>query len=439
MTKKLVSFDDQAEPGQGLPAAVKAELNDTYGTKVEVQEVADAVEAVPAPPVPNGALVGLSLISDSTGRGVYRGDGDPGIGGNGITAMGMTWLTWLTRFSQGALLRGVNASVIGDTIAQMDARLQTDVLNNPTRRGSAVAVCSGYNDTTANVSVADYMASFASIHAKLKAAQLEMIACTPLPTANSPDKNVRMGEYSDAIRAYAKKHGLFLLDLRALTMHTDGGLIPSVKSDGDGVHPGNSGQYELGKIVFNQLKGRIASGIPSPVDTWGARGNLTPNRTFTGEPVGGVATPLFRTTTAVPEVVPSVITGDSRIEGNWQRFTHTNSTAEATYVIRVTDAASKVSPGDVLALTARISVEGRLRARIGIQWGVAPYGQNGFNSVDVNLDNQSMYGEFVVPAAFTNSNIDLQLFSGANGVTNNGWVQVSQLGLYNLTRLNRVF
>ena len=30
MTKKLVSFDDQAEPGQGLPAAVKAELNATY-------------------------------------------------------------------------------------------------------------------------------------------------------------------------------------------------------------------------------------------------------------------------------------------------------------------------------------------------------------------------------------------------------------------------
>ena len=30
MTKKLVSFDDQAEPGEGLPAAVKAELSATY-------------------------------------------------------------------------------------------------------------------------------------------------------------------------------------------------------------------------------------------------------------------------------------------------------------------------------------------------------------------------------------------------------------------------
>ena len=45
MTKKLVSFDDQAEPGQGLPAAVKAELNATYapesgsGNYVGVQKV----------------------------------------------------------------------------------------------------------------------------------------------------------------------------------------------------------------------------------------------------------------------------------------------------------------------------------------------------------------------------------------------------------------
>ena len=38
MTKKLVSFDDQAEPGEGLPAAVKAELNATYATKTEVTD-----------------------------------------------------------------------------------------------------------------------------------------------------------------------------------------------------------------------------------------------------------------------------------------------------------------------------------------------------------------------------------------------------------------
>ena len=40
MTKKLVSFDDQAEPGQGLPAAVKAELNATYADKGVEQSVA---------------------------------------------------------------------------------------------------------------------------------------------------------------------------------------------------------------------------------------------------------------------------------------------------------------------------------------------------------------------------------------------------------------
>lgn len=37
MTKKLVSFDDQAEPGEGLPAAVKAELSATYAPGINVR------------------------------------------------------------------------------------------------------------------------------------------------------------------------------------------------------------------------------------------------------------------------------------------------------------------------------------------------------------------------------------------------------------------
>ena len=39
MTKKLVSFDDQAEPGEGLPAAVKAELKATYAPTTGVTAV----------------------------------------------------------------------------------------------------------------------------------------------------------------------------------------------------------------------------------------------------------------------------------------------------------------------------------------------------------------------------------------------------------------
>ena len=58
MTKKLVSFDDQAEPGQGLPAAVKAELSATYGTKAELEQVRDTLQATLGSPLSADILTG---------------------------------------------------------------------------------------------------------------------------------------------------------------------------------------------------------------------------------------------------------------------------------------------------------------------------------------------------------------------------------------------
>jgi len=55
MTKKLVSFDDQAEPGEGLPAAVKAELKRTYALAVQV--VADGTDQT--------AQINAALLADS--------------------------------------------------------------------------------------------------------------------------------------------------------------------------------------------------------------------------------------------------------------------------------------------------------------------------------------------------------------------------------------
>ena len=64
MTKKLVSFDDQAEPGEGLPAAVKAELKRTYGTKAEVGEVVAQVESVAAHSLPRSLVPSMSVEVD---------------------------------------------------------------------------------------------------------------------------------------------------------------------------------------------------------------------------------------------------------------------------------------------------------------------------------------------------------------------------------------
>ncbi len=74
MTKKLVSFDDQAEPGEGLPAVVKSELNNTYADR-------DTVDSGRLAPAPLRTTHGSQLVA-TTGDQLsrlngYLGDGVP--------------------------------------------------------------------------------------------------------------------------------------------------------------------------------------------------------------------------------------------------------------------------------------------------------------------------------------------------------------------------
>ena len=76
MTKKLVSFDDQAEPGEGLPAAVKSELNATYGRKSEaVVSVLDYGSVANTGTIQNAAI--QAAIDANPGRTIHL----PNVGG----------------------------------------------------------------------------------------------------------------------------------------------------------------------------------------------------------------------------------------------------------------------------------------------------------------------------------------------------------------------
>ena len=426
---------DEAAQSNVAPYLTQTALNATYGTKAEVQEVADAVEAVPAPPKNTGVLGGLSLLADSTGRGTWDGDSEPPIGGTTTKVEAMTWFTWATRLSRGRLSRGVNASVIGDTLAMMQARVQADVINHPRAVGTAVIVCSGYNDAFFRVPTETYMAQYAAIHQALDGAQMEMIACTPLPTANGADINARLADYSDAIRAYAKKHGLFLLDLRALTIHTDGGLIPSVAQGGDGVHPRQAGHFELGKLVHSALRKRLPKFGPHPVTLWGARGNLTTNRTFEGTPDAAGRPPgIFAYGASSAAVVPSVVPGGGLIEGNWFRMTLTASEQQINFATRITPVAGKVEVGDRIAIAGIAAVSGGVRFSVTPVWGGAPFEESAIRTVNVSFGAVPFYAEFTVPPTLNATNLDITIQTGKAGTVSTGVIDIAQLSVYNLTK-----
>lgn len=408
-----------------LSATIATVLDDTLG----------AALAGVTPAVPTGTINGLGGIGDSTMRGTYTGDSEPGITPEGgspgtVRINGMSWLTWFAAFT--GLPKGRNAAVTGNTIAEMDARVTADVID-PGDKRTAIAVCSGYNDAFDDVSVEDYMTSYASVCQKLKAAQLEAIACTPLPTANNAGISTRLSEYAAAIRTYAAAHGLFLLDLHALTLNeSTGHMIDAVKTDGDGVHPGAAGQVALARIVMDALRARLPRGTVPLVRSLGDRGCLTPNRGFTGTPTSGKAPNVFDY--AAPAGVSfSVVTGDEFMVGNWQRVTHAATATPSVQAQRVTTAltGNRIDPGDVVAITGYVTTSG-VAVTVGPEWQTAPFNEAAVMiPAGVNIDRGLYYGEFTVPDDFTTDFLDIMLTTGPG----TGYVEFAELSVYNLTKM----
>ena len=384
----------------------------------------DAVAQVGGP----GTLSGnrIAVLGDSTARGTYDGDSEPGIDGAVLLIPGMSWLTWAQHYSGGRIIRSKNAAIIGNTLAQMDARVQVDVIAH---KPDACIVVSGYNDAFQNVTLASYQESMKSIHGKLLAAGIEMIVCTPLPTANGgAGFSAILDSYSTFVREFAGTYGLQLLDFNADMKHTDGGLIPSVKTDGDGVHPGAAGQMVLGKYVADRLSPRLPRAASTPLRrALGPFGNIAPNRLFSGTVTNGMAASVFRVGAADGAVTPSVVTAPF-VEGNMQRITHAGSTALSRYAQRV-QKAGQWDTGDLLAFTGVVTTSG-IPAEVEVEFNTAPYGHKAAR-VTKDAVRAAYYAELRVPAGMAGTYFDVNMRSGPG----TGFVEFGEFSVYNLTKL----
>jgi len=373
----------------------------------------------------------IAVIGDSTARGTYFGDSEPGVKGDvgGATSTtlvpGMAWLTWAAQLSGGRIVRHKNAATIGDTIAGMNARVAVDVIPS---RPDACIVVSGYNDAFNNVTTADYMTSFTAIHEKLHTAGIEMIAATPLSTANSGASFLaKLDGYSAAIRAYAVEHGLQVVDFATLR-NADGSLPTNIATGGDGVHPGAAGQIILGRFVADAILPRLPKAASMPIaQVLGANGNMTPNRLFTGTVTDGKASSVSKIGAADATIVPTVTTAPY-VEGNVQRITVTGTTADATFFQRVQQA-NQWDVGDLVAVSAKVTTTGGVDGSIRFEFNKAPYWNYG-TRITENVTRATVYTELRITAADVTF-FDLQMIVGAG----TGYVEFGELAVYNLTKL----
>jgi len=376
--------------------------------------------------------VRLAVLGDSTARGVYsNGDSQPPIGGTTAYLAGNSWITWAGLLSGGRLDRSLNAGVIGDTAAMMDARVVADVVGAVPKIGACI-VYSGYNDAAAPVTPAAFIASVASIVGKLRTAGIVPILATPLPTLNNAGIAALLIQYALRVRKYASDNGLLLLDFTAWTTDpANGGLIAAVGTGGDGVHPSAAGQKWLGQKVSDTLVSFLPpTATPlqiSPLDTV----NLAPNGLFTGTPVSGLAPNVFTFGSLQTGVTPSVVT-DALVPGSMQRITHAGSTVAQQHAQRIQQAGGKWAVGDVLEFSGDVTVAG-IAASVQVDFNAAP-----FNQMPIYLTQNVTRGYYrariPVPAAITVSYIDVILNTGPG----TGTADFGQLTVRNLTALGLV-
>jgi lysophospholipase L1-like esterase len=374
----------------------------------------------------------VSAIGDSTTRGVYTGDSQPGItDGVLLTAYlgGDSWITWASTLSGGAVNRTRNAGVTGDTAAMMDARIATDVIA-ASPKPDACIVYSGYNDAAASVSVAAFMASIDSMVVKLRNAGIVPILATPLPTANNPDIAELLIRYALAIRDYAGRR-FILIDFHQWARDTGtGGLIAAVGDGGDGVHPGAAGQQWLGQRVADFLTPLLINTSASPLQVAAVDAtNIAPNGLFSGEPTSGLAPNVFNYNPRAG-TVDSVVT-DSLVPGSMQRCTHTATAGGRTFAQRIAQSGNW-APGDVLEFSGIITCSG-IDASVQVDFNTAPYAQ-----MPLSLTQDATRGFYrarlPVPADIGVAYIDVMMNSGPG----TGYADFGQLTVRNLTALGQV-
>ncbi|WP_374322812.1 SGNH/GDSL hydrolase family protein [Brevundimonas sp.] len=173
-------------------------------------------------------------IGDSTMRGTYGGDAEPGVNGSTLIAAGDSWISHMCFSTRQKITRVANAGHIGATVADELSRFDDYVVS---RKPQTVLISGGTNDVALSpqTTPAAFRGTIEAMIVKARSAGITPVLVTPLPSANSPLYSI-LTAYNAELLALADKHNLLYLDLYNFARDpATGGL--KAEYSGDGVHP----------------------------------------------------------------------------------------------------------------------------------------------------------------------------------------------------------
>ncbi|MFO0888016.1 MAG: GDSL-type esterase/lipase family protein [Isosphaeraceae bacterium] len=188
-----------------------------------------------------------------------------------------------------ARIIAINAGISGNTTRDALARIDHDVLD---KRPDLVSVMFGLNDMT-RVPVDEYRENLRAIVAKCRAANAEVILCTPNNVITTPDRpSERLRVYCDAVRGVGEALAVPVVDVHA-AFEALRARDPRAwrLSLSDEIHPNMDGHRRIAELLAGAIAGRpVSLADVRPPDPALVR---TGERLRAGEPIRVLAMPPF--------------------------------------------------------------------------------------------------------------------------------------------------
>lgn len=438
----------------------EAALSSTYVTPVQVSAaVAPKLDAA-------SAVATYNTKTDvQNARGIRRGPAAICLGdsiSNNLSnltdptqpVIGEGWMPMACLLSGQRIAYARNSGVTNNTVQDMAARLQADVIAyNPNRciilAGTNNTNLIGPTDPTITQSMVVYEQS---IIQPLLAAGIEPIICTIPPRSGSrtadPATYKKTAQWNVFLRTMANRYRLLIVDTYAALADPTTGDYKAGLS-GDGVHPNKAGMLVLAQtVVAAVLPSSPAKGVPLELDRYSAI-NLAPNPLFL-EGLGGTGNILptgwSGSTTGVTVTLTDPVANDGLEAGKWFNIVKTDAaTTKNINFIRsfatLATAGNPVATGDLVSWAFRYSLSGSsgvLPTPLTYLTVALRYTNSGGTNVKIITpmsqfeENSSgvLYWEAPVPATAANIRLDLS-FSAASVQT----LAIGQVTMLNLTAL----
>jgi lysophospholipase L1-like esterase len=433
---------DQIATAATTSTPLKTALDQSYAPVSVVEDVdaaaADAATASSAAASASAATTALAVRNKNRDRNAVTslGDSITALGGNQLGNEGANYYAQACVRS-GQRIRWVyNGGIPSNNLAQMLARVQTDVIAKNAGTCLIMAGTNNMGNPMGDPAVAGTPGYIMKqIVAELQAANIRPVLCTIPPRNDNLALNANVTAWNAWLTFWGERSGILVIDTYAAIVNPATGAPAAGMVEADNVHPTAVANARMAEVVVTALaadlrnsKPRLASSSADPSNLLGASGLflVDANADGYGDTWAVSGTPVGLTPTLVD---------DAAIAGKWQKFSRAaGSTGDLT--LR-REFFTGWAVGNRLALAMRVRSTGCVAG--GHKWSIQIDQRGNAGSLKTvnpmylwqqDIVDGILYYEFDVAADV--NNIRVNIVSHGTGA---GDVSFAQASLWNLTAL----